>query len=160
MGTPHIVPLTFAFQRSRKEQYQFGDLAGEWMQRHPGIFDRDDARLQAGRPDRHFFEWLAAVLFWEATGYYSLIEKYESKAHLEKLHKFETIVGPKVFAEVLRDRTGVPDLLVYASDSSDWFFCEVKGPGDALSQQQCARFKELYAATSKPVYVLYFKERA
>ena len=62
---------------------------------------------------------------------------------------------------ILRDRTEHgraqgPDLLVYARDFSDWFFCEVKGPGDRLHPEQKRKFEALAAASGKPVRLLRF----
>ena len=37
---------------------------------------------------------------------------------------------------------------------SDWFFCEVKGPGDALRPEQVRKFDALAAMTGRPVRLL------
>ena len=63
---------------------------------------------------------------------------------------------------VLRDRNEHgsiqgPDLLMYAPDMSDWFFCEVKGPGDRLRSQQMSKFEALTTASGKPVRLLHLK---
>ena len=43
---------------------------------------------------------------------------------------------PGAVRDALRDRkqgrAQAPDLLMYAEDLSDWFFCEAKGPRDRL----------------------------
>ena len=63
--------------------------------------------------------------------------------------------------DALRDRNQgraqAPDLLMYAEDLSDWFFCEVKGPGDRLRDEQVRKFELLANMTSKPVRLLEFR---
>ena len=34
------------------------------------------------------------------------------------------------------NKSGQPDLFVYHPVSLDWFFCEVKGPGDVVQENQ------------------------
>jgi len=38
----------------------------------------------------------------------------------------------------------------------DWFFCEVKGPGDDYTPEQPPKFEEIYRATGRPIRVLRF----
>jgi hypothetical protein len=151
--------LRFLYHPSQWERFKAGELAKDWVGRYAGLFDRDDVRIQTSQPAHHFFEWLASVIFRESLGYHSLIEKYDSASHAEKRAKFERIAGASAYAEVMRDRTGVPDLFVYAPDESTWFFCEVKGGTDSLRDHQVRRFEQLFHVTKRPVYVAYF-ERA
>ncbi len=46
---------------------------------------------------------------------------------------------------------------MYAPDLTDWFFCEVKGPGDRLRAAQRTKFVAIAKLTGKPVRVLRFK---
>ena len=122
------------------------------------LFDERDVEICRNQPDYHFFEWLGAVVLFEATGYLSLIEKYETKSHPRKLDAFRASVSPDVFDHVLNNRTGVPDLFSYKPDYSDWFFCEIKGGRDTLRDHQAARFRELASISGRQVAVLYFNE--
>ena len=54
-------------------------------------------------------------------------------------------------------RAQPPDLLMYAQDLSDWFFCEVKGPGDRLRAEQLSKFEALAETSGKAVRLLHLK---
>lgn len=153
---PYVRELRFLYHPDQWERFKAGDLAKDWMARHIELFDQEDARIKASQPNRHFFEWLTSVIFRESLGYHSLVEKYESASHADKRTKFERIAGPAAYAEVMRNRAGVPDLFVYAPDETRWFFCEVKGDTDRLSDHQLRRFEKLFEITRQPVYVAYF----
>lgn len=71
-----------------------------------------------------------------ATGYRPLVGKYEFANHPRKREIVEALL-PAPVLETLQYRTihgnvQSPDLPMYAPDRSDWFFCEVMGPGDRL----------------------------
>ena len=57
------------------------------------------------------------------------------------------------------NKVQAPDLLVYAPDYSDWFFCEVKGGSDHLRQAQKDHFIVLSELSGKPIYLVKFKVR-
>lgn len=84
----------------------------------------------------HFFEWLSAVLLFEATGYVSLVEKYTSKSHPQKLTTLQGIVTPKLYEWLCDNESGQPDLFVFQPVTRDWFFCEVKGGPDRIRDNQ------------------------
>jgi hypothetical protein len=155
----HIIELHFPYSRLQMDRFRSGDLMSDWTLHYPGLFDDDDLRLHKSQPQFHFYEFLAAVMFRETLGYNSLIEKYETALHEKKIVQFREIAGQAVYEDVLANRTGVPDLFVFAADHSDWFFCEVKGANDQLRAHQIERFEELYQVSKKPVYVLYLAER-
>jgi hypothetical protein len=151
-------------ERSLKDRWLTGALAGEWAQSFPQLFDGDDLRLaqgpQGGR-GYHFIEWMAAIAMHERTGYLSLVNKYEFAVHRGKQAILEQLLSPDVRA-ALRDRAQhgraqAPDLLMYAPDLSDWFFCEVKGPGDSLKAEQRKKFEALAEMTGRPVRLLWLK---
>jgi hypothetical protein len=116
--------------RSQRARWQSGHLALEWRTRFPDLFDDDDLRIATSQPRSHFYEWLGAIVLHHATGYLSLVEKYEFAAHPRKQEIVAQLL-PHPVREALRDRNEgraqAPDLLMYAADHSDWFFCEVKG---------------------------------
>jgi len=147
-------------QRSQQALWRSGTLAAEWARRFPELFDEDDRRLAEaqGPLGYHFYEWLAAIVLHHATGYRSLVSKYEFAKHRRKQEIVEKLL-PANLLPILRDRTEhgraqPPDLLMYAPDFSDWFFCEVKGPGDRLRPEQLAKFEALAKLGGKPVRLL------
>src|SRR5438105_15594882 len=88
-----IDQLTFCYRRAQHDKFISGELGIEWARQYPHLFDEDDRRLydsQCGL-GYHFFEWLGAILLYEATGYISLIEKYGSDNHTRKLPLWEKI---------------------------------------------------------------------
>ena len=96
----------------------------------------------------------------QTTSYLSLVEKYEFATHPRKQQIAAQLLSPPV-REALRDRlqgsAQAPDLLMFAADLSDWFFCEVKGPRDRLRAEQVRKFGRLADMTSKPVRLLEFR---
>jgi hypothetical protein len=55
--------------------------------------------------------------------------------------------------------TQAPDVLMYKSDLSDWFFCEVKLT-DKVGKQQKPKFEAIAQESGKPVQILWFKKMA
>ena len=152
IGTIQIAPALRA-------RWQNGNLALEWRQSYPDLFDDDDLRIAHSQRNSHFYEWFGAIELHRTTGYLSLVEKYEFVRHPRKQQIVAQLM-PAAVRDALRDRSQghaqAPDLLMYAKDLSDWFFCEVKGPRDRLSDEQIRKFKRLAHMTAKPVRVLEF----
>jgi hypothetical protein len=154
------------FHPSQWERFTSGQLWQDWAKSFPDIFDEMDvqiARNQAPPPMRyHFFEWLAAVVLYQTTGYLSLVEQYEFPSHQRKRTILQRVVPPDLL-EFITDHSipyghvQCPDLLVYSPDFSDWFFCEVKGPRDTLSQPQRQFFHALAERSGKQIAILRFK---
>ena len=68
---------------------------------------------------------------------------------------------PEFFDGGQKERFGslqAPDLLMYAPDYSDWFFCEVKGPTDRLRSEQREYFEAIAELCGKKIGVLRFRE--
>jgi hypothetical protein len=156
----------FEYHLSQRERFRDEKLWEQWAEAFPRVFDADDlriARTQAGPPNNlHFFEWLAAVLIYQSFGYLSLLQQYEFKAHRRKQAVLRELLAPEVFALVTHHRAQYgavqcPDLLVYAPDRSDWFFCEVKGPRDRLREVQAAYFRALSDASGKDIRLVRFR---
>jgi hypothetical protein len=84
----------------------------------------------------NFYEWLAAVLIFESMGYLSLVAKYTAKSHLSKHAPLRSSLPPAIADWVFANESGQPDLFVYSASHKDWFFCEVKGPGDRVRENQ------------------------
>jgi len=146
--------------RSQRARWQSGHLAREWRTRFPDLFDDDDLRLANSQPDFHFYEWLGAIVLHHTTGYLSLVEKYEFATHPRKQQIVAQLL-PGPVLDALRDRSQAsaqaPDLLMYAEDRSDWFFCEVVGPRNRLREEQTRKFELLAEMTAKPVRLLEFR---
>lgn len=128
----------FSFHMLQRERFRDGTLVREWRRRYPQLFDDDDERVLSTEHQRryHFFEWLSAVLLFEATGYFSLVEKYTSKSHTGKRSKLKEILSPDLFTWLCENESGQPDLFVYDNSTRDWFFCEVKGGADRIRSNQ------------------------
>jgi len=150
--------------RRLRERWSTGDLQREWASRFPFLFDENDLPMAtdtAHQRKYHLAEWLGAIVLHHSTGYLSLVEKYQKLAHPRKLDVVARL-GDRARAALTampsKESPGKmgPDLLMYAPDYSDFFFCEVKGPGDTLDAAQlemCARVAE---ATGSPVRILRF----
>lgn len=149
--------LTFPFHPSQRARFADGGLVDEWYGAYRDIFDENDYRLARSQPGNHFFEWLAAVLLRESMGYCSLIEKYESANHAAKVETFRKTVDPVVFDFAMGHRAGLPDLFVYRPETSDWFFCEVKGGPDRLSPGQIEIHDQLERLSRRPVRILWLR---
>jgi hypothetical protein len=155
----------FEIDRRQQQLFKSGPLPKAWRKQYPQLFDSDDWRLAAsqGPLGYHFVEWLAAILLFHMTGFRSLVSKYEFKRHSRKKRILERLVSPEVL-DLIRDRsrfgnTQCPDLLVYSPKLDDWFFCEVKGPGDRLSAKQREYFELLASTSGKEVGVIRFRWR-
>ena len=142
--------FTFTYHPLQRERFRDGSLAVEWSQRYPELFDEDDARILKTTHQRkyHFFEWLSAILLYEATGYLSLIEGYTTKTHARKRNVLRDVVGAEMFGWLVGHQSGQPDLFVYhprvASGSyaklkEDQMVCgKTKRPGWQPSKHSCS----------------------
>ncbi len=153
----------FRFGKAQQERFKSGELWAEWARKYPEIFDERDLDLVRTQAPggTHFYEWLAAIVVLNATGYLSLVEKYESPSHPRKYEIFCSCID-KELLELVHDYdtfggTQCPDLFVYSRDKRDWFFCEVKGQGDRLSPTQRQYFEALAELSGKPIRTLQFK---
>jgi hypothetical protein len=132
---------TFTYSQEERQRFRTAFLWQKWAEIYPNLFDADDCRIAKtqARLGYHFFEWLAAIRIYETTGYLSLVEKYEFKAHHRK-HLIARKILPKNVQEILshqnrQNRVQCTDLLVYAANFSDWYFCEVKADKDFLRKE-------------------------
>ena len=152
---------TLDVDETLRKKFQSGELAKEWREKYPELFDEDDLRLAFSQPINHFYEWFAAIYLFEEKGYFSLIEKYQYKNHPEK----QSTVKKLDFEDLrrvmdyqrLKNQVQLPDLLVYKPDFSDWFFCEVKGGTDKLRPEQEEEFRIFSELSKKPIYMIEIK---
>ena len=158
----------FEYDPQQREKFVSGGLWVQWAKDYPDIFDQQDiqiAKNQAGpKMKYHFHEWLAAVLIFHTYGYRSLIEQYEFEAQIGKRAIIKRLLPRDVFTLVTDHKSAFggiqcPDLLAYSPIDSDWFFCEVKGPGDRLREKQSRFFEELARVSGKEIRVVYFQTR-
>lgn len=149
---------TLEIDVSLRKRFQAGELAKEWREKYPQLFDNDDFRLALTQPINHFYEWMAAIHLYENQGHYSLVEKYQYGNHKRK----QSIMQKLNFDDLrkvmdyqrLKNKEQSPDLLVYKPDFSDWFFCEVNGGTDRLREVQERHFEILSALSGKPIYLI------
>jgi hypothetical protein len=130
--------FTFTYHPDQRKHFRDGSLADEWRLHYPMLFDAKDRELlkTGHQAQYHFFEWLSAVLLYEATGYLSLVEGYTAKTHKEKREKLRDTVGVEIFNWLDENQSGQPDLFVYRRGTDQWFFCEVKGGPDKTRGNQ------------------------
>ena len=136
-------------------------LAREWRETFPDVFDDDDLRLAQSQPDRHFYEWLAAIHLLYRDGAFSLVEKYGYGNHRSKVETLDVLLGPRAsFIREFKAREGVqpPDILAYLPDRSRYWFVEVKGPTDALTAAQVASHAVIERELGVIVEILRVKE--
>ena len=163
MGTTNMtIHWEFPTSQIQRGLFKDGILARQWAETYPSIFDAQDLKIALNQPDYHFYEWLAAVMFWHSIGYLSLVEKYEFKRHKRQQEILRKLIPSDLFVLVTDHRqefgnTQVPDLLVYAPDMSDWFFCEVKGGTDRLRPEQENEFRIFSELSKKPIYMIEIK---
>ena len=128
--------FTFTYHSAQRDRFRSGSLADEWAARYPMIFDQADRELVKNQPTYHFFEWLSAVLLYEATGLLILVESYTVSTHPKKREKLQEIVGTDIFSWLAEKESGQPDLFAFRPGTEEWFFCEVKGGPDKERDNQ------------------------
>lgn len=159
------LPRVFRFRcgRGDREAFATGELRDVWRRQYAEIFDDDCCRITLRQPEYHFNEWFAAVRIYEEYGWLSLVEQYEFKNHQRKRGLVSRIVtqpdllqfilmGPTARRAADAALTGqCPDLLCYAPDLSEWFFCEVKCPPESQTAGQRALFPRLEQLAEEPI---------
>ena len=148
---------SFEYAQDLRDAFRGDQLIDEGAARYPDLFhpiDVNTAKTQAAR-GYHFVEWFSAVRLFEDLGLASLHEGYTYKSHISKRARLLEIAGEPAH-DALRavpreDRYRFPDLFVYRPGTSDWFFVEVKGPGDRLSATQAPFFSTLVERVGRPV---------
>ena len=159
--------LTYPKETRLNFENESGELVNSWVNDYGFLFDADDVRVATGiegqKQQMHFSEWFTAIKMFEATGYYSLNEKYESSEHTVKHAVLEKLVSPEILSFMVKQKPekgdmDCPDLLMYKPDFSDWYFCDVKGPGDNLRPEQALYWQELIEITGKRIVRVNVKE--
>jgi hypothetical protein len=151
-----LTHLHFCYHPEQKRRFVSGELGEIWYGQYRELFDEDDYRLYRTQCKfgYHFYEWLGAILLYEATGFLSLVEKYGCANHNRKLSIWQKVAP----IPDLPDDAGYPDLFVYAPDHTDWYFCETRGASDRIGDGQRHCFRELCRASKKKVCVMWLTE--
>ena len=152
------------YTSEQRQLWKDGILWLHWFDKYPQLFDGldlDQAKSQA-KLNYHFVEWLSAIVLFTSTGYRSLVSKYEFSNHKRKHSLLRELVSNELYEAIIQNRKSggpqCPDLLMYHPDKSNWFFCEVKGPGDRLRKPQRVYFESLSEISSKPIRVIKLRE--
>ena len=134
----------------QRQAFEDGALRERWAATYGplGVIDDDDLRLARNQPWSHYYEWLAAITLFEATGWLSLIEKYQFPVHARKQSVLRELEAHDLLAffaaqKPVHGSLQAPDLLLYAPDRSAYRLCEVKGPTDTYRPEQIAYFEAL-----------------
>src|SRR3990170_4138957 len=145
------------FHPADREAFVQGTLAPHWANRYPELFDAADLGMAVSQPHYHFYEWLIAVTVLQEDGYLALVEKYQFKKHARDHAIFKGMVPKELYHLVGESRAfgsrQPPDLFVYRPDRSDWFFCEVKGPEDEISDAQEPYFAAIEGKSPSPIRI-------
>ncbi len=116
-------------------------LAQQWSLQYPGLFDFDDVRQAVNQPEKHFFEWYAAIHIFQRDGSVSMVEKCAYSSNPVKYERYVNLLSQETrdkLDSIRAEWHGVqlPDLMVIAPDHKAVSFAEVKGPGDRLHSGQ------------------------
>jgi hypothetical protein len=148
--------LTFEFDPADKEKFHEGSLRQDWFERYPYLFSKSDLDQARNQNKQHFRNWFAAVRLHEETGLYVMMG-YQKKKHQEKYKKFRSRVSDKVL-NVLpsNNRPPGPDLFLYdpKDPKGNFFFVEVKGKSERLTDSQKLMIPDLEKAFGKPVHIV------
>jgi hypothetical protein len=159
-GFPAMIQYgEFAYDPASRASFREGTLREQWFKQYPMLFKEADIKLAVAQPQYHFIEWLGAIRIFEDLKYLCLVEKYQFKKHIVPRELFKQIVPANVYELVVSRELGkgqAPDLFAYSLDQKDWFFCEVKGNKDRISQTQEKYFTRLEQKSGKEVRILKF----
>jgi hypothetical protein len=153
---------SFVITKQQRESYKAGDLWREWLNKYPDLFDEKDKQFFRNQAvfGYGFVETLAMIFLFNATGYHSIFGSYGMETHSQKNTFVKALVSEKTW-ELILDKSKPhlmpPDIFAYAPDKSDYFFCEVKGPGDRLRDTQVQYFQAMQEISGKPVYMIKFR---
>lgn len=148
------------YDSNLRESWKKIELQEKWYTEYPMLFTEGDLKLAKSQFHNHFYEWLGTIQIFNDMGYFCLIEKYQFRKYVDQREVFKNLVPEAVFNLITsRDFGGrqVPDLLAYSPDKSDWFFCEVKGGNDRVSDGQGKAFEKLANVSGKKIQLMKFK---
>jgi hypothetical protein len=134
-------------------------LWADWLERYPELFDEKDKQFFRNQAifGYGFVEMLAIIFLYNATGYASIFGSFGWQTQPRKNLLVQELVSDKAWELITKMgeyHSQPPDIFAYAPDKSDFFFCEVKGPGDRLRETQVQYFQLLQEVSGKPVYTI------
>jgi hypothetical protein len=136
-------------------------LARQWLQMYPNVFDADDLRLTVNQPKYHFTEWFAAIHLFHRDGAHSLVEKYGYQNHPAKTARMAEWLSERErrILDTIQEVHAVqpPDLFVFVPNTRRYWFAEVKGPGDSLSDKQVRSHEAIMRELGVPVEIIEVK---
>jgi hypothetical protein len=149
----------FTFSRQERTRFKAGHLVRQWAEQYPFLFGPEDVEVALahdGKGSGVFFEWVSAVRLYETRGYYCAMKDYASPLQHSKHEIVRTLCGEEaaVFMAEADAKSQFPDLLVYTPDHSEWFFCEVKGPGDTVRKSEETFFPKLAERTAAGIFLV------
>jgi hypothetical protein len=148
---------TIFFPLALRKRWVEGNLAQEWFETHPDLFDSEDLRITECQEDYHFYEWFGAIHYYYR-GYDVLVEQYIYKPHKRKLEEVETLLGAVGLARlqslVKSLHCQPPDLFVYKRASKEFFLVDVKSKRDKLRDNQLTAFSEIAREFETEVRIL------
>lgn len=153
-----VTETTFSFPSTLLARWP-SPLAAEWLVSYPQLFEQHDFAQTQSQPNKHFVEWMAAVQLHHRDGVHALVEKYGYGNHPRKIAVVDRLLGPG--AEVVRSlharhKVQPPDLLVYATDFSTYWFVEAKGPENQLRPAQETSYEILQAELGATIEIVHF----
>src|SRR5918994_7071559 len=95
-----FIHYNFAFDPRRREEFRANALSRRWFTVYPHLFSRHDLRLADNQPRNHFYEWLGAVLLYEATGYHSHLKWCNERTEPRKVATLRRLVGADLAEEI------------------------------------------------------------
>jgi hypothetical protein len=152
----------FVITARQKQSFKSGKLWHQWVEQYPFLFDEIDRGYFENQSKYGYglVEALAAIFLYNATGYSSIAGSYCYKNQSAKRQIVQGLVSPETWILInqpQRYNSQPPDLLAYIPGSKDYFFCEVKGPGDKIRETQELYFEEIMKVSGKPVFLMVFR---
>jgi hypothetical protein len=117
------------YHSDQRLEFGEGTLRQQWFAQFPQLFDLEDFTRASNRTRPYFFyEWLAAIVLHQSTGFLALVTRYQTD--MRKRSLLPSIL-PSTVLSVLDNRsrwgkTQGPDLLMYAQIFQDGFFVSVR----------------------------------
>jgi hypothetical protein len=151
----------FVITKKKKQAFKSGELWKEWVEHYPFLFDEIDRGYFETQSKYGYglVEALAAIFVYLSTGYISIAGSYcyENQAEKRDIVKgWVSLETWELINQTHEYHSQPPDLFIYSPASKDYFFCEVKGPGDKIRDSQDKYFARLEEISGRPVYQITF----
>jgi hypothetical protein len=153
---------SFVITKRQRECYKAGTLWADWLRKYPELFDEKDKQFFRNQAvyGYGFVEVLAMIFLYNSTGSIPIFGSFGLQTQPRKNLIVKEVVSERTWETITRMseyHSQPPDILAYAPDKSDFFFCEVKGPGDRLRETQAQYFQLLEEVSGKPVYTIRYR---